>query len=258
MTVSAAADATTHAERDDFVAPRSFARIIGRIAIYALLIIWTFIALFPIYWTLSTSMKNSGVMLPKAISFHGLTSCRVGRDGNRSAFRPTRFSTPRTYARSSSINSSTASSVQSAPPPSPLSSAPLLLTGSVVSTTSSARGGTRTSPSSSSPSAHPASGGSRVAISRPLQGTGAARHADRPHPRLHIDGAADRDLGDARSVRHHPDGDGAGGACRRLHDLGRVPPHRPPHCAAGHGRGVHSLARPLLERVLLRFPPDRI
>jgi multiple sugar transport system permease protein len=57
MTVSAAADATTHAERDDSVAPRSFARIIGRIAIYALLIIWTFIALFPIYWTLSTSMK---------------------------------------------------------------------------------------------------------------------------------------------------------------------------------------------------------
>ena len=57
MTVDAATDATALAERDDSVEPRSFARIVGRIAIYALLIIWTFIALFPIYWTLSTSMK---------------------------------------------------------------------------------------------------------------------------------------------------------------------------------------------------------
>ena len=45
------------ATRDDVVAPRSFARLIGRIAIYAVLIVWAFIALFPIYWTLSTSMK---------------------------------------------------------------------------------------------------------------------------------------------------------------------------------------------------------
>ncbi len=52
MTVDAAAAATALAERDDAVAPRSFARLIGRFAIYALLIIWTFIALFPIYWTL--------------------------------------------------------------------------------------------------------------------------------------------------------------------------------------------------------------
>src|ERR1700677_912616 len=57
MTVEAAADANALAERDDTVAPRSFARLVGRFAIYALLIIWTFIALFPIYWTLSTSFK---------------------------------------------------------------------------------------------------------------------------------------------------------------------------------------------------------
>src|ERR1700677_4372670 len=57
MTVDAAADATALAERDDTVAPRSFARVLGRIAIYALLIVWTFVALFPIYWTLSTSVK---------------------------------------------------------------------------------------------------------------------------------------------------------------------------------------------------------
>ena len=56
MTVNAA-DATALAERDDAAAPRSFVRLVGRVAIYALLIAWTFIALFPIYWTLSTSMK---------------------------------------------------------------------------------------------------------------------------------------------------------------------------------------------------------
>ena len=54
MTVDAA---TALAERDDSVEPRSPARLVGRIAIYTLLIIWTFIALFPIYWTLSTSVK---------------------------------------------------------------------------------------------------------------------------------------------------------------------------------------------------------
>jgi len=57
MTVDAATDATALDERDDVIAHRSPARHIGRIAIYALLIVWTFIALFPIYWTLSTSMK---------------------------------------------------------------------------------------------------------------------------------------------------------------------------------------------------------
>src|ERR1700751_1986447 len=57
MTVDFATNATALAEPDDSVEPRSSARLVGRIAIYALLIIWTFIALFPIYWTLSTSMK---------------------------------------------------------------------------------------------------------------------------------------------------------------------------------------------------------
>jgi multiple sugar transport system permease protein len=57
MTVNAATDATALAERDDTVAPRSLARVIGRVGIYTLLIVWTFVALFPIYWTLSTSMK---------------------------------------------------------------------------------------------------------------------------------------------------------------------------------------------------------
>src|SRR6201997_1056382 len=57
MTVDVATNAKALAEPDDSVEPRSSARLVGRIAIYALLILWTFIALFPIYWTLSTSMK---------------------------------------------------------------------------------------------------------------------------------------------------------------------------------------------------------
>ena len=35
--------------------------------------------------------------------------------------------------------------------------------------------------------AHPAAGGARDAVPRPLQGAGAARHADRHHPDLHAD-----------------------------------------------------------------------
>ena len=46
MTVNAAADATVVDERDDAVAPRSFARLIGRFAIYALLIGWAHLRLF--------------------------------------------------------------------------------------------------------------------------------------------------------------------------------------------------------------------
>jgi multiple sugar transport system permease protein len=34
-------------------------RILGRVGIYAALLTWTFIALFPIYWTLTTSFKNA-------------------------------------------------------------------------------------------------------------------------------------------------------------------------------------------------------
>src|SRR6476646_3107691 len=57
MTVNAAAEATVLGERDDAVAPRSSLRLLGRIAIYALLIVWTIIALFPIHWTLATARK---------------------------------------------------------------------------------------------------------------------------------------------------------------------------------------------------------
>ncbi|MCX5517921.1 carbohydrate ABC transporter permease [Kaistia defluvii] len=44
-------------------------RIAGKVAIYTLLILWTFIALFPIYWTITTSFKvavdvTQGHMIP--------------------------------------------------------------------------------------------------------------------------------------------------------------------------------------------------
>ena len=44
-------------------------RIAGKVAIYGLLILWTFIALFPIYWTITTSFKvavdvTQGHMIP--------------------------------------------------------------------------------------------------------------------------------------------------------------------------------------------------
>jgi multiple sugar transport system permease protein len=45
-------------EREDSSSPaRGLARIGGRVLIYTALLIWTFIALFPLYWTFSTSFK---------------------------------------------------------------------------------------------------------------------------------------------------------------------------------------------------------
>ena len=49
------------------------ARFGGKTLVYALLILWTVIALFPIYWTLSTSLKlgrdvTQGHLIPWLIS----------------------------------------------------------------------------------------------------------------------------------------------------------------------------------------------
>jgi multiple sugar transport system permease protein len=41
----------------DSIAAANARRVFGRILIYAALAVWTFIALFPLYWTLSTSLK---------------------------------------------------------------------------------------------------------------------------------------------------------------------------------------------------------
>ncbi len=41
------------------VAPIRFGRMVGKVAIYALLIFWAFVSLFPIYWAFSTSFKKA-------------------------------------------------------------------------------------------------------------------------------------------------------------------------------------------------------
>src|SRR5471032_3315191 len=59
-TVMASAIADSAAEEREVEAGSVASWVIrfgGKTLVYALLILWTFIALFPIYWTLSTSLK---------------------------------------------------------------------------------------------------------------------------------------------------------------------------------------------------------
>ena len=57
MTAEASASASLRMQREENSFARAAPRIGGRVLIYAALAIWTFIALFPLYWTLSTSFK---------------------------------------------------------------------------------------------------------------------------------------------------------------------------------------------------------
>ena len=57
MTSEVAAQVVVEESEERTTAARQAGRIAGQIAIYALLLIWTFVALFPLYWTLSTSVK---------------------------------------------------------------------------------------------------------------------------------------------------------------------------------------------------------
>ncbi|HZZ63718.1 MAG TPA: carbohydrate ABC transporter permease [Roseiarcus sp.] len=57
MTAGAAAAETFEEREGASTAARRIGRAGGRLLIYAALLIWTFIALFPIYWTFSTSFK---------------------------------------------------------------------------------------------------------------------------------------------------------------------------------------------------------
>ena len=47
------------ASRDERLATRQAVHIAGRVLIYAALILWAFISLFPIYWTVTTSFKTA-------------------------------------------------------------------------------------------------------------------------------------------------------------------------------------------------------
>jgi multiple sugar transport system permease protein len=57
MTSETAAGAIVDARDEEFAASRWASRAGGRVLIYGALLIWTFIALFPLYWTFSTSFK---------------------------------------------------------------------------------------------------------------------------------------------------------------------------------------------------------
>ena len=170
--------------------------------IYGALILWTFICLFPIYWTFTTSFKvgagrDAGPPRPVG-RFHS----RTGRAGARSACRRTRSSRPRPCATSSSkrfVNSSIASIGASAP-----------------------RGGrSARSPPTASAASTTASGRWRnndisffflsqlilppVVLAMPFlvlyKELALLDTLHRPDPRLHADGAADRHLDHARPVR---------------------------------------------------------
>jgi len=57
VTAEASASASLRMQREENSFARAAPRMGGRVLIYAALVIWTFIALFPLYWTLSTSFK---------------------------------------------------------------------------------------------------------------------------------------------------------------------------------------------------------
>ena len=89
-------------------------RILGKVLIYAALIFWTFVSLFPIFWTVTTSFKIGGgrhpgphrAVAPIPAGLEGLALARTfaGHDRPR----------PRRRATSSSSASTTASSSPSA------------------------------------------------------------------------------------------------------------------------------------------------
>ena len=69
MSAEAAAEASSKARPRETAETAPLKRIGGRVLIYAALLLWTFIALFPLYWTLSTSFKlgkdvTQGHLLP--------------------------------------------------------------------------------------------------------------------------------------------------------------------------------------------------
>jgi multiple sugar transport system permease protein len=57
VTAEVSASAPSRVQRDENSFARAAPRIGGRVLIYVALAIWTFVALFPLYWTLSTSFK---------------------------------------------------------------------------------------------------------------------------------------------------------------------------------------------------------
>ena len=55
--MAAEATISAAAHPDTGIAVRRTKWLLGRIGIYAALVLWAFVSLFPIYWTVTTSMK---------------------------------------------------------------------------------------------------------------------------------------------------------------------------------------------------------
>jgi hypothetical protein len=85
---------------------------------------------------------------------------------------------------------------------------------------------------------------------------GAARHPDRADPALYPVGPAYRDLDHEGPVCLHPNRVGGGGDGGRAGRLGGVPDDHPAHRFARHGGGVYPVPRADVERVFLCGPAD--
>ena len=221
--------------------PPAVANMSGsRVLIYGALILWAFICLFPIYWTITTSFKTAvdvtqghicplgrlpagleGLALARPVARHDLANL----DGARRVPEALREQHHRLGRRVAAGGRSSARWP-------PMASA--------ASSTSSAWRNKDISFFFLSQLILPP-----VVLALPFlvlyKELALLDTTHRPDPALHADGAADRHLDHARPVRHDPGRARGGGAGRRLLDLGRVLPHRPADRAAGHGRGLHPL-----------------
>ena len=193
----------------------------GQTAIYAALLLWAFICLFPIYWTITTSFKMApdvmkGNMIPW-VDYHpawlgwrslGLSPETIGAESTVRAEFLKRFTNSAIAALSASFLACLLGS----------------LAAYGLSRFSFKFGFMRNSDISFFflSAADPAAGRPRAAVPGALQGAGAARHPDRADPAVHADRAADRDLDHARPVRLDPDRAGRGGPGRWPVDLGRL------------------------------------
>ena len=246
MTAEASASASLRIQREENSFARAAPRIGGRVLIYAALAIWTFIALFPLYWTLSTSFKlgrdvTQGHLVPWldfVPSWKGWQSLGLSPD---TIFT---HSNVRDEFLDKFLNSVIASVG---------ASALAVVIGSLAA----------------------------YGLSRFEYKFGPWRNKDisffflsqlilppvvlaMPFLILYKELALlDTRIGlilvytlmvlpiviwvDARPVRHDPERDGAGRAGRRLFDLGRLLPHRPADGAPRHGRGVHPCDGSVLE-----------
>ena len=100
MTTAIAEAAAEEREVETGSLGSSVVRFGGKALMYALLILWTFIALFPIYWTLSTSVKlgrdvTQGHLIP------WVDFSPAWKGWQSIGLSPTRSSQSRTCARNS-------------------------------------------------------------------------------------------------------------------------------------------------------------